>query len=58
MKGLAEALQATMKPLKHEEGDTVTNEDGVAVFRRADGQPFMWMNWEKYEALVEEMKDR
>lgn len=57
-RSLADALERAMQPLKYEDGDTVANEDGIAVFRHADGQPFMWMNWEKYEALVEEMKNR
>lgn len=55
LKKLADAIRG--HGLERREGDTVTNEDGVATWRRADGEPFMWMPWGDWEALKARLKE-
>jgi hypothetical protein len=56
MAKLQKALYAATKvadalKVKVTEAESVTNEDGLAVFRSADGKQLGFMNWGDYEEI-------
>lgn len=56
---VAKALAAIKeRGIERRAGDTVSNEKGVATFKRADGSEFMWMPWDRWLELREDLERR